>query len=41
MEKREFELAEVYPSARQLKFQQMEFYDFFHYTVNTFSDREW
>lgn len=41
MEKRELELAEVCPSARQLKFQQMEFYGFFHFTVNTFSDKEW
>jgi alpha-L-fucosidase len=29
------------PSARQLRTQEMEFYGFLHFTVNTFTDREW
>ncbi len=29
------------PSERQLKIQQMEFYGFVHFTVNTFTDKEW
>ncbi len=29
------------PSARQLQWQEMEFIGFVHFTVNTFTDREW
>lgn len=29
------------PSARQLRHSEMEFYTFLHFTVNTFTDREW
>ncbi len=29
------------PSARQLKWHAMEYYGFIHYTVNTYTDREW
>jgi alpha-L-fucosidase len=29
------------PSARQLAVEQMEFYAFAHFTVNTFTDKEW
>ena len=29
------------PTARQLRTQEMEFYGFLHFTVNTFTDREW
>jgi alpha-L-fucosidase len=29
------------PSARQIQWQQMEFVGFLHFTVNTFTDREW
>ncbi len=34
-------LIQVVPSDRQLKHQQMEFYAFIHFTVNTFTDKEW
>ena len=34
-------LVRVVPSDRQLSFQQMEFYAFVHFTVNTFTDQEW
>lgn len=33
--------AGVLPSKRQLDWQQLEFYSFIHYTVNTFTDKEW
>ena len=29
------------PSARQLIWHEMEFYGFLHFTVNTFTDKEW
>src|SRR5208337_4604754 len=29
------------PSERQLRWHEMEFYGFAHFTVNTFTDREW
>lgn len=34
-------LVEIVPHERQIKFQQTEFYAFVHFTVNTFTDREW
>jgi len=34
-------LARVTPSERQIAFQQLEFYSFVHFTVNTFTDKEW
>ena len=34
-------LARVIPSERQIAFQQLEFYSFVHFTVNTFTDSEY
>ena len=34
-------LVAVTPSERQIKFQETEFYAFVHFTVNTFTDKEW
>lgn len=34
-------LVKVTPSARQLAYQQTEFYAFIHFTVNTYTDKEW
>lgn len=34
-------LAGVLPHIRQVRFQQLEFYAFIHFTVNTFTDKEW
>ena len=31
----------VVPSARQVEYQEMEFIGFIHFTVNTFTDKEW
>lgn len=33
--------ANIKPSERQLAVQEMEFYAFFHFTINTFTDMEW
>ena len=34
-------LVRVVPEKRQVEFQETEFYAFVHFTVNTFTDREW
>lgn len=34
-------LAKIIPSERQIKHQQLEFYAFVHFTVNTYTDKEW
>ncbi|MCQ6558421.1 alpha-L-fucosidase [Paenibacillus mendelii] len=33
--------AQIHPSERQLALQEMEFYSFIHFTVNTYTDKEW
>ncbi len=39
--KNDLEYIKITPSERQMTLQQMEFYAFVHFTVNTFTDKEW
>ncbi|SDA43795.1 alpha-L-fucosidase [Lachnospiraceae bacterium G11] len=39
--KEEERLVKVLPSKRQMKHQEMEFYGFFHFSINTFTGMEW
>lgn len=41
MKNRDYFYTSIVPHPRQLAFQQMEFYGFIHFTVNTFTDKEW
>ncbi len=41
MRQRDQEYIKISPSTRQLAHQRLEFYAFFHFTVNTFTGREW
>ncbi len=41
MRQRDEEYIKTVPSERQLAHQKMEFYAFFHFTVNTFTGKEW
>lgn len=34
-------LVKVLPTERQVKFQELEFYSFVHFSMNTFTDSEW
>ena len=34
-------LIKIVPHERQVRFQQLEFYAFIHFTVNTYTDKEW
>ncbi|NMB13569.1 MAG: alpha-L-fucosidase [Firmicutes bacterium] len=34
-------LVQIVPSQRQLEYQQLEFYSFIHFTINTFTGKEW
>ena len=34
-------LVQIVPSGRQLRHQELEFYSFIHFTVNTFTGKEW
>ena len=41
MHQDDLRLVQVTPSPRQLRQQHMELYAFVHFTVNTFTDKEW
>ena len=37
----DLELIKVVPSKRQIDYQSTEFYAFFHFGMNTYTNREW
>jgi alpha-L-fucosidase len=41
MENNDYRLVQAVPSQRQLQHQKLEFYSFIHFTVNTFTGKEW
>ncbi len=41
MRQRDQEYIKTIPDNRQLMHQKLEFYAFFHFTVNTFTGKEW
>lgn len=41
MQNRDYDYVKIVPSPRQLKHQRMEFYAFIHYSMNTYTDKEW
>ena len=41
MNNKDHRLVQIVPSQRQLQHQKLEFYSFVHFTVNTFTGREW
>lgn len=41
MKNRDMDYVKIIPAKRQLRHQRLEFYGFFHFSINTFTDKEW